>query len=223
MLNAGARVEGVWTETLKEIRGNDTGTIFNLVTLLFIMALWLANIIKGWKESLPKYLSVKFYYVDENKKSRIYEGDLGSEGYVFLTSEADIRSLAQQIGKQNNPTKRLNKNLELDSTGYLINKSLLFDAVEEKWRAFWHYDVEVRLSESLKKTENTENEKKRVAQVKAAVQEKQFKDIEAAIDAVNAKLAAIAEKNIRDSEDEFKKEVRAALLELKFTPKGGWK
>lgn len=132
LLYAGSRPYDLWGQFITEIKTNNTGTIFNLVEIIFILFLWIANIIKGWHDSLDKYLSVIFHCGEQ------FFPHL-ADHYALLISESDIRPLAQQIGQQKND----NKPLSLDSTNYKFKKTLSCDRGD--FHPFWHYEVTVSL------------------------------------------------------------------------------
>jgi hypothetical protein len=108
---SGSQIGSLQNNFVADIKNNNTSTIFNLVSLIFIFGLSIANIVREWKETRPKYLSVKFFCGDQELPQL-------ADRYALLISEADIRSLAQQIGQQKNSNIRL----DLDSTNYNFEK-----------------------------------------------------------------------------------------------------
>ncbi len=135
LLVAGFQVQGLWSNFIKEIKDNNTGTVLNLVEIIFILSLWVASIITGWRSTLDKFLSVTFHCGEVDFPHL-------ADQFALLISESDIRPLAQQIGRQKNN----NNALDLDSTDYKFKKTLSFDqnkVVSDE--PFWHYEVTVSL------------------------------------------------------------------------------
>lgn len=132
---AGSQPVALWSNFINEIKNNNTGTIINIVEVIFILFLWIANIIIGWQDALGKYLSVTYYCQEKERPE--FAGQ-----YALLISESDIRSLAQQIGMQKNN----NQYLDLDSSQYQFKKTLSFDRNRiVNSGPFWHYEVTVPL------------------------------------------------------------------------------
>lgn len=183
---AGSQVDALWKSFLGEIKSNNTGSIFNLVTLIFILALWITNIVKEWGESLEKYLSVRFFCGDKEFP------DL-ADSHALLISESDIRSLAQQVGQQKNNNIRLN----LDSTDYEFEKTLSYDKRKKvSCSPFWHYEVKVSL-----RTPPTG--------------EKQYKSKEEYLEIISSNLKQLNEKTEKDFETELISELKNTFSEIK--------
>lgn len=187
------KFNSLWQGFKTEIKSNNTSTIFNVVSLVFIIGLSIANVVIEWKGSLPKYLSVKFECDDK-------EYPLLANNYALLISEADIRSLAQQIGQQKNNNERLG----LDSTRYFFEKKLSYDrngvipASPAKHTPFWHYIVTISLTQPP-------------ASSKTFLSEQEY------LSAINHNLAELLKMKEIDYETQFVKELRAALAEFKNT------
>ena len=129
--------EEILKKFIQEWKDNNTGTIFNIITLFFIVTVWFADIRNDWRQSLKKYLSVSFLY-NEKKIDELSNSSYPAQ----LISESDIRALAQQIGQQNNNNNRLN----LDSSKYSYTKTISYDRNSKlACSPFWHYEVTVEL------------------------------------------------------------------------------
>lgn len=193
---SGSQITVLWWNFLDEIEKNNTGTIFNLVSLLFIVAIWLNNIYADWQNTLPKYLSVKFYCKDNADHIE----KLADE-YALLISETDIRSLAQQIGRQKNSGQQL----DLDSTKYQFTKTLSFsNGLNHNLPyngSFWHYEVDIHL-----RTPPTEGEGK------------QYLSQEEYFEIIKNNLNSLQEKTAIDYETDFIAETKK-LLEFKLAEK----
>lgn len=193
---SGSQATELWKNFIDEIEDNNTGTIFNLVSLLFILAIWFNNIIKDWQNTLPKYLSVEFF-CDNDCNDLSYLADQ----YALLISDADIRSLAQQIGQQKNNNLRLN----LDSTRYKLTKTLSFsyglNAKLPCSSAFWHYAVKIHLRTPPAK-------------------EKEYLSQEEYFDSINTSLKSLQEKTAKDYETDFVAETKK-LLNFQLAQKFG--
>ncbi len=183
---AGSQVEALWRSFLGEIKSNNTGSIFNLVTLIFILALWVSNIVKEWGESLEKYLSVRFFCGDKEFPEL-------ADSYALLISESDIRSLAQQVGQQKNNNIRLT----LDSTEYEFEKTLSYDKRKKvSCSPFWHYEVKV----SLRSPPSGE---------------RQYKSKEEYLEIISSNLKQLLEKTEKEFETELISELKNTLSEIK--------
>ncbi len=86
-LLTGWRVTGVigpyWSEKIDPL--------VSLATLFIAWSVWRGEIVEEWKRAIPKKLTVVFSYKGD-QKMRCNHAD--------LSSEADIRALSQQIGRQ---------------------------------------------------------------------------------------------------------------------------
>ena len=82
--------DGVWSERISPLLG--------VATFLVALAVWFAERHEEWKTSLPKKLTVYFRH-EGKERMRCVRAE--------LTAEADMRALAQQIGRQMNGGKDL--------------------------------------------------------------------------------------------------------------------
>lgn len=119
----------------------ESGDIFNVVTLVIILAVWWAELKESWQASLPKYLTVKFFF--NNEELRKFRSTL-----IFFLHEADCRSMAQSLGQLKNNNERL----PLDIAKAYVKKSVYYDLDCDK--AFYHYESKVLLTKLPDAKEN---------------------------------------------------------------------
>jgi len=89
-----------WTvaKSFKEIWGKNIDPVISFATLLVAFSVWLSEAKTAWENSLPKKLTVIFFF-DGAEVMRC--------NYAHLDHEADIRNLGQQIGLQMSGVKKL--------------------------------------------------------------------------------------------------------------------
>lgn len=103
LVGLGAAVVGYWfTKPLEVARTQGfwaaAEPLVTMVTLLVGIAIWLGENREDWEESLPKRLHVTYFYQGQ----KVLEARDAA-----LASAADIRALAQQIGRQSNKSTDL--------------------------------------------------------------------------------------------------------------------
>ena len=162
---------------ITEWKSNNTGTVFNVVTIFFILAVWFADIRNAWHQSLDKYLSVRFFLRDNNGA----EIEHLAGRYARLLHEADIRAIAQQIGRQNNNQI----NLCLDIAGYSYKRTVCYDRDRKiSCKPFWHYEVSATLT-------------------RPPARQKEYLSVEEYLDRANRNLEQLSAKLELDSETEI--------------------
>lgn len=131
---------------------NTLGGLFNIGTLLVVLAVWWSELKENWRNSLPKYISAVF----------IFEGDeceeLSYKDYALVFHESDIRPLSQQLGMQKNNRAPL----KFDPTKYRIDSELKYGSCENRCQfAFQHFTVSATLTELPKKKLKNNNKFRR--------------------------------------------------------------
>lgn len=117
------------------------GFLVDFSTFSIVVVVSLYEVVKDWKLSLNKYLSVEF--IDPSGKKKI------ESLYAPLIGEADARAMAQSIGQSINSGERLPIAPMLEA----IEKSIQQDdqGLVNQGRGFMSYRVTIRLNQSLTK------------------------------------------------------------------------
>ena len=125
-------------ELVRASRESPVGFAMQITTLAAVISMWGFELIRDWRASLPKYLSVDFRY----------EGKLRIRcRYAPLVGEGDARQMAQSLGKQ------------VNNSGYLpivptFDKIELVEQIDQKrqihdGKPFHHYKTSIRLTENI--------------------------------------------------------------------------
>jgi hypothetical protein len=139
-------------EIVKLWRDSPLGFAIQVITLAAVISMWVFELLRDWRASLPKYLSVEFRHHDKLRICCMY---------APLVGEGDARQMAQSLGKQ------------VNNGGYLPIAPT-FDQIElveqRDWngringgKPFLHYMTSIRLIENITKL-NTGNKKQQSAQ-----------------------------------------------------------
>ena len=114
------------------------GLILDSLTLVGVFLVWFSDLSKDWTQQLEKYLSVTFMRNGEPDEAL-------SEKFARLTSESDIRSMAQSLGQANNNNQRLSIKPAIET---LRNSIQLDDSkLINRGEPFNHYEVTIELKE----------------------------------------------------------------------------
>ena len=101
-----------WTfaDGLKTLWDKEINQVMTVATLLVALSVWWGDIIRGWREALPKKFTVDFTYASEEDTTQKPVAIMRCIN-ADLSDVADIRALGQQIGCQlvnpDNPITKL--------------------------------------------------------------------------------------------------------------------
>lgn len=86
-------------DPLKNTWDKEINQVVTVATLVIALSVWCGDIVRGWRASLPKKMTVEFLYsTNENLKADPLP--VMRCIYAELSDVADIRALGQQIGSQ---------------------------------------------------------------------------------------------------------------------------
>lgn len=152
-----------------------------ILTLVTLVSLWLYNMSNRWIDSLPNYLTAKFYY-DNQLRLQF--------NYIPLTDPADIRSQAQTIGQVLGTGRPLHMSIspyiqEICNKEICIYNGATKPEGHKMASPFEHHTVHINLQEDIKQQEDRLN---LIADKLANLESHQYISLNAPFKAENAKI-----------------------------------